>query len=130
MYPISEKNPPPHRDTREASRACAKPSEGASEGVADVGRFTVSRAHRGRGAGRMLLAALEARARARGFGSITATTVSLNAPALAAFAACGFTEVYRGRMDGKPTPEWVPFVRVEKALDAARALDYGAHHGD
>ena len=109
---------------------CVGLRAGAGKGVADIGRFTVARTHRGRGAGRMLLAALEERARAQGFGSVTATTVSLNAPALAAFAACGFTEVYRGRMDGKPAPEWVPFVRFEKALVPDRVLDYGAHHGD
>eukprot|EP00937_MAST-01D_sp_MAST-1D-sp2_P001082 g1082.t1 len=109
---------------------CVGLRAGAREGVADIGRFTVARTHRGRGAGRMLLAALETQARRAGFGSLTATTVSLNAPALAAFAACGFTEVYRGRQDGKPAPEWVPFVRFEKALRASQVLDYDAHHAD
>ena len=109
---------------------CVGLRRGAHHGVADIGRFAVARTHRGRGAGRMLLTVLEARARSAGFRSITATTVSLNAPALAAFAACGFQEVYRGRMDGKPAPEWTPFVRVEKVLDTSQELDYSAHHGD
>ena len=86
------------------------------DGAADIGRFAVDSRFRGRGAARLLLAALEAHARDNEFTIVTATTVSLNTAALGTFAACGWAEVYRGRADGKPPPEWVPFVRVRKLL--------------
>ena len=54
---------------------------------------------------RLLLAALEEHARSAEFTCLTATTCALNAPALRTFQRAGFTEVFRGRMDGKPEPE-------------------------
>lgn len=86
------------------------------EGAGDIGRFAMGAGCRGRGGARMLLAALEAHAAAAGFTAITATTCSANLGAVATFGRCGFEEVYRGRMDGKPEPEWVPFVRFRKEL--------------
>jgi GNAT superfamily N-acetyltransferase len=99
---------------------------GKEASVADLGRFAVDSAHRGCGVARLLLGAAEAHAREAGFTRVTATTCGLNTPALATFGACGFKQVYRGRMDGKPEPEFVPFVRVEKVLrvETAAAPSY------
>jgi GNAT superfamily N-acetyltransferase len=97
-------------------RAASRKGSGDSQSTAAVvSRFGVDAAHRGRGAGRMLLAALEEHAWAHGFSRVSATTVSLNAPALAVYAACGYREVYRGRQDGRDVSHGEPpFVRVEK----------------
>ena len=92
---------------------------GNGEGVADIGRFGVDEGHRGRGAARLLLRALELHAWHVGcFVKITATTCGLNLPALAAFESCGFRVVFNGRKDGKPLPEWAPFARLEKCAAA------------
>ena len=61
---------------------------------------------------------------------VFATPAALTLPAFAQDPAPAAKPADHKPADGKPAPEWVPFVRVEKALDAARALDHGAPHGD
>ncbi|GMI02178.1 hypothetical protein TrLO_g10075 [Triparma laevis f. longispina] len=85
-------------------------------GTGDIGRFTVVSDFRGRSCGRMLLSSLEAYAELNEFENITATTCALNLAAVGAFNGLGFEEVFRGRSDGKPEPEYVPFVRFNKIL--------------
>lgn len=82
--------------------------------VADIGRMTVSPLCRGRGVCRMLMSALERHAVDTGFHCVTATTVSLNTPALEAYAALGYEEVFRGRQDGKINEP--AFVKLRKQL--------------
>ena len=94
---------------------------GKGENVGDIGRFTVDFSFRGQGAARLLLSTLEAHAKRAKFTHVTATTSALNTSALGAFGACGYEEVYRGRMDKKPAPEWVPFVRLQKVLSLVRS---------
>eukprot|EP01079_Euglenida_sp_SAG-EU17-18_P010648 gene10648-1935_t len=122
---------------------CLTGLRNGKDGKGDVGRLAVARTAQRRGVCRLLLSALLEHASKAGFPSVTATTCALNSPALAAFFACGFQEVlapppppvklpidcrvvavviwasvqvWRGRSDGKPSPEWVPFVRLEHPL--------------
>jgi N-acetylglutamate synthase-like GNAT family acetyltransferase len=85
-------------------------------GAGDIGRFTMSHSYRGRGGARMLLETLEAHAAEAGFAAVTATTCSANLAAVGVFKRCGWVEISRGRMDGKPEPEWVPFVKLRKLI--------------
>jgi len=87
------------------------------DGAGEVTRFTVAALHRGKGVGKLLLAAIVDAARGVGYTCLTITTCSMNTSALKAFESSGFDEVYRGRMDGKPEPEFVPSVRLKKALE-------------
>jgi phosphinothricin acetyltransferase len=90
------------------------------EGVGEHGVY-VSRAARGAGLGRELLAALARESERRGYYKLTSRIFTTNAASLAAHVACGFREVgiqYRhGRLDG----EWKDCVLVDLLLgDAAR----------
>jgi ribosomal protein S18 acetylase RimI-like enzyme len=91
----------------------AAPVRAGGTDSVDVSRLGVDREFRHRGVGRALLTALETAAWAGNHRAITATTSSLNTPAVALYRACGYLEVYRGRKDGKEGEP--PFVRMERA---------------
>merc|ERR1711924_317402 len=85
----------------------------ADADVGDIGRLTECSVP-SRGVGAKLLHALEVHAKAAGLRSVTATTVSLNLPALRTYAAQGYKEIFRGRKDGKENDP--AFVKVSKDL--------------
>jgi ribosomal protein S18 acetylase RimI-like enzyme len=80
----------------------------------DICRLGVVKSARGCGVARALLHELEIYAQSNGLTRLTATTVSLNIPAISCYIACGFNEEYRGRKDGKTDEP--PFVRLVKNI--------------
>ena len=80
-------------------------------GVGEIKRMFVDARARGKGLGRRLLRALEARARAAGHERVRLLTTPALAEACALYAAEGYAEVERVERDGGPVEIW-----LEKAL--------------
>lgn len=80
----------------------------------DISRFGVDEEHRGLGVGSKLLATVDNFARNVGYTSLTATTVSLNVPAVNCYIRAGYKEVFRGRQDGNTNEP--DFVKLKKDL--------------
>ena len=93
------------------------------ECYAGVGEFSVyiDRAHRGRGVGRVLLAALIETAEARGYWKLVSRVFPFNAASLALCRSLGFREVgtyeKHGRLDGR----WLDVVIIERLIPANQA---------
>jgi phosphinothricin acetyltransferase len=73
-------------------------------------------ASRGRGVGRVLMAALEEHARAAGVHSIFAGVSAANEAGVAFHAALGYAEVARLREVGRKAGQWLDLVLMQKFL--------------
>jgi L-amino acid N-acyltransferase YncA len=83
--------------------------------VADLSVY-VERAWRGRGVGRVLLAALIDRARTIGFHKLVLAAFPDNAAGMALYARLGFTRVGVYREQGRLDDRWVDVVVMERLL--------------
>jgi L-amino acid N-acyltransferase YncA len=87
----------------------------AYDHVADFSIY-VERSWRGRGVGKVLLEALEARARAIGFHKLVLAAFPFNAAGMALYSRAGFRVVGTCREQGLLDGRWVDTVLMEKLL--------------
>ena len=76
-------------------------------GVGEIKRMFVTQRARGRGLGRRLLGALEARAAAAGHTHVRMLTTPMLREACALYAAAGYTETERRELGDRPTEIWL-----------------------
>jgi len=101
-----------------ASAPPYRPNRPAYSGVAEFSIY-VSRAARGRGAGRATLAALIDEAERRGYWKLVSRVFPENEASLALCRSFGFREVGTYRRHGKLDGEWRDVVIVERLLGEA-----------
>ena len=106
-------------DGRVVAWASAAPYRPGRQAYAGIGDFSVyvSRAERGRGAGRAAVEALAAEARGRGFWKLVSRIFPENEASLGLCRALGFREVGVYRRHAKLDGEWRDVVVVELLLD-------------
>ena len=97
-----------------ASTSTYRPRE-CYAGIAETSVY-VSRSHRGRGAGRMALAAVMEAARAAGYWKLLSRIFPENTASRALVRKLGFREVGRYEKHGKLDGEWRDVVIVERLL--------------
>ncbi len=88
----------------------------AYDHVADFSVY-VERSWRGRGVGKQLLNALEARARTLGFHKLVLSAFPFNAAGMALYEKCGFRVVGTYREQGRVDGQWVDTIIMEKLLE-------------